>query len=60
MQAYRIVLEDSVAFKDCGLFLKPFSDQWFSIPPHAARVVWDPYKGQINRFRNYAQENVPD
>lgn len=40
--------------------LKPFSDQIILFPPHAARVGWDPYNGQINRFRNYAQENVPD
>lgn len=40
--------------------LKPFSDQIILFPPHAARVGWDPYNGQINRFRNYAQEKVPD
>lgn len=40
--------------------LHPFSDQIILFPPHAARVGWDPYNGQINRFRNYAQESVPD
>jgi hypothetical protein len=40
--------------------LHPFSDQITLFPPHAARHGWDPYNGQINRFRNRAQEDVPD
>lgn len=40
--------------------LQPFSDQIILFPPHAARVGWDPYNGQINRFKNYAQEILPD
>ncbi len=40
--------------------LKPYSDQIILFPPHAARVGWDPYNGKINRYRNYAQEIVPD
>lgn len=40
--------------------LKPLSDQIVLFPPHAARVGWDPYNGQINRYRNYAQEEVYD
>ena len=40
--------------------LQPYSDQIILFPPHAARVGWDPYNGQINRYRNYAQEIVPD
>lgn len=40
--------------------LYPFSDQIVLFPPHAARVGWDPYNGKINRYRNYAQELVPD
>ena len=40
--------------------LQPYSEQVILFPPHAARVGWDPYNGQINRYRNYAQEIVPD
>lgn len=40
--------------------LQPYSDRITLFPPHAARVGWDPYNGQINRYRNYAQEIVPD
>jgi beta-phosphoglucomutase len=40
--------------------LQPFCDQIILFPPHAARVGWDPYNGQINRYRNDAQEIVPD
>lgn len=40
--------------------LKPFSDQIILFPPHAARLGWDPYNGQINRYKNYAQEIVKD
>jgi hypothetical protein len=40
--------------------LESISDQIVLFPPHAARVGWDPYNGQINRSRNYAQEIVPD
>lgn len=40
--------------------LQPYSDQIILFPPHAARAGWDPYNGQINRYRNYAQEIVPD
>lgn len=40
--------------------LLPFSDQITLFPPHAARHGWDPYNGQINRYRNASQENVPD
>jgi HAD superfamily hydrolase (TIGR01509 family) len=40
--------------------LKPFSHQIILFPPHAARLGWDPYNGQINRYRNYAKEAVYD
>ena len=40
--------------------LQPYSDRIILFPPHAARVGWDPYNGKINRYRNYAQEIVPD
>ncbi len=40
--------------------LQPFSDKIILFPPHAARVGWDPYNGQINRYKNYAQEIVYD
>jgi hypothetical protein len=37
-------------------FLRPYSDHIILFPPHAARVGWDPYNGQVNRYRNYAAE----
>jgi hypothetical protein len=40
--------------------LQPYSDQIILFPPHAARVGWDPYNGQINRYLNYAKEMVAD
>lgn len=40
--------------------LWPFSDKIILFPPHAARVGWDPYNGQINRYKNYVQEVVYD
>ncbi len=40
--------------------LQKFSSQITLFPPHAARHGWDPYNGQINRYRNQAQETVPD
>ncbi len=40
--------------------LEPICNQIVLFPPHAARVGWDPYNGQINRYKNYAQEVVPD
>lgn len=40
--------------------LEPIRNQIVLFPPHAARVGWDPYNGQINRYKNYAQEVVPD
>lgn len=40
--------------------LQPFADQIDLLKPHAARVGWDPYNGQINRYRNYALESVSD
>lgn len=38
------------------MVLEPLSDQIILFPPHAARVGWDPFNGQINRHRNYAAE----
>src|SRR5690349_18231002 len=32
--------------------LKPLADQIVLFPPHAARVGWDPYNGQLNRYKN--------
>jgi HAD superfamily hydrolase (TIGR01509 family) len=40
--------------------LQPFSEQIVLFPPHAARCGWDPYNGQINRYKNYAREEWPD
>lgn len=40
--------------------LKILGDKIILFPPHAARHGWDPYNGQINRFRNAHQELVPD
>lgn len=40
--------------------LTPFSNKITLFPPHAARHGWDPYNGQINRYRNYAQELLFD
>lgn len=40
--------------------LQPYSNQIVLFPPHAARVGWDPYNGQINRHRNYANEIIHD
>ncbi|CRX38281.1 hypothetical protein [Estrella lausannensis] len=40
--------------------LKPHSDSLVLFPPHAARLGWDPYNGQINRYRNYEGEKKHD
>lgn len=35
--------------------------EWIVLfPPHAARLGWDPYNGQINRYRNYEGEKRHD
>lgn len=40
--------------------LSRYSDQIILFPPHAARMGWDPYNGQINRYRNYDNEVLSD
>lgn len=40
--------------------LKLVSEEIVLFPPHAARAGWDPFNGQINRYRNYSQEEVYD
>lgn len=40
--------------------LKPYSEYIVLFPPHAARLGWDPYNGQINRYRNYEGEKKHD
>lgn len=40
--------------------LQPYSDKIVLFPPHAARLGWDPYNGQINRYHKYAQKIVFD
>ncbi len=40
--------------------LQSLGDQIILFPPHAARAGWDPYNGQVNRYKNYAQESVSD
>lgn len=40
--------------------LHPFSDRIVLFPPHAARSGWDPYNGQVNRYKNYTAEAKPD
>lgn len=40
--------------------LYPYSNHFVLFPPHAARLGWDPYNGQINRCRNYGKENLQD
>lgn len=42
------------------VILQSLGDQIVLFPPHAARAGWDPYNGQINRYKNYAQESAPD
>jgi hypothetical protein len=37
-----------------------FCEDIILFPPHAARVGWDPYNGQINRYRNVLEELKPD
>ncbi len=45
---------DSVALKHYGQFYSLFQIKLFCFLRHAARVGWDPYNGQINRYRNEA------
>ncbi len=40
--------------------LDVYSAQLKLFAPHAARYGWDPYNGQINRYRNIAQEELAD
>lgn len=40
--------------------LLPFSDKITLFAPHAARLGWDPYNGQINRYKNYDKETIHD
>lgn len=40
--------------------LQPFSHHIVLFPPHAARVGFDPYNGQINRYKNEAVEAKHD
>lgn len=40
--------------------LKPYDETIVLFPPHAARLGWDPYNGQINRYRNYEGEKKHD
>lgn len=42
------------------MVLEPYSKQIILFPPHAARVGWDPFNGQINRHRNYEAELALD
>lgn len=40
--------------------LKPYSSRIILFPPHAARLGWDPYAGEIRRYLNEAQEELHD